>query len=171
MFLPKFFKLNSFSWFLPLTTGLLFTAFDILPSSCHTSLTTLNTYSWKVRKKGIVVMRPTLCFKFSKNIIKQKCLFSNSHLNFGPRTCHYRIHTPSLQNKIDVVENWCKTRLESKYREVSKRWRMVYFKNYDNKAWQNLQPIPIPQFHSLHILFWLYNSHVSAFPSETIPGL
>lgn len=38
-----------------------------------------------------------------------------------------------------MVENWCKARLENKYIEVSKKWRMVSFKIYNTKAWQNLQ--------------------------------
>lgn len=127
LFLPKFSKLNSFCWFLPLTTGLLFIAFDILPSSCHTGLTTFNIYSWKLKREGIVVMRQTLHFKFSEHIIIPKYLFSSSDLNFGLKICYYRIHTPPLENKTDMVENWRKARLKNKYWEVSKRWRMASF--------------------------------------------
>lgn len=119
--------------------GFLFIAFDILPSSCHTGLTTFKMYSWKLRSKGIVLMIQTLHFKFYKNIIKQKYLFSSSDLNFGPIICHYKIYTHTTQNKTDVVENGCKARLEYKYMELYKMWRTVSFKIYNCKAQQNLQ--------------------------------
>lgn len=82
--------------------GFSFIAFDILPSSCHTGLTTFKMYSWKLRRKGIVFMRQTLHFKFYKNVIKQKYLFSSSDLNFGPLTCHYKTHTHTLH----AIQNW-----------------------------------------------------------------
>lgn len=127
LFLLKFLKLNSFCWFLALTIGLLFIPFDILPSSCHSGLTTFNIYSWKLKREEIVVMRQMLQFKFSKNIIMQKYIFSSSDLDFGPKTCHSRIHTSPVENNTDMVENGCKARLKKKYWEVSKMWRMTSF--------------------------------------------
>lgn len=56
-----------------------------------------------------------------------------------------------MQNKTDVVEKWCKARLENKYMEIYKMWRTVSFKIYNNKAEQNLK-------HTL-IIYAPYLSH------------
>jgi len=85
--------------------GFLFIAFDLLPSSCHTGLTTFKMHSWKLRSKRIILTSYTLHFKFYKNVIKQKYFFPSSDLNFGPIICHYKIYTQPMQNKIDMVEN------------------------------------------------------------------
>lgn len=117
--LPKVFKLNSFSWLLPLTMEFLSITSDILRRSYYADLTTFKMYSWKLRRKEEVLMRKTLCLNSFTEMLTSRITFSQFLIwtidAVKPLiyNCHCKIqtHTP-CDKKAEVVENRCKARLE-----------------------------------------------------------
>lgn len=118
--LPKVFKLNSFSWLLPLTMEFLSIASDILQRSCCADLTIFKMCSWKLRRKEEALMRQN---SFITKMITSKITFSQfftwtiDAVKSLIYNCHCKIQTHTSYD-TEVVENQCKARLENKHMEI-----------------------------------------------------